>query len=206
MSNKLEECKKAQEELKQQLLSLSADLQVLLKEEVVQDYVTKMEQFTKLKQKYQQNELEIVQEEMRTCSHIWVTSEVYREWDGHRTDKCAYHTCIKCGLEEKARYCDTRFATSLEFIMRSILREHYYLPGKKTDILCEANLAKGVYAKIKEAHPDISDEQAIVYLKHALSSIRTHEKTEVVRHKRIKRLGLNPNFHQWYSKDIICGD
>ena len=61
-------------------------------------------------------------------------------------------------FKEKARCCDTRFATPLELIMHSILRQHYYLPGKKTDILCDPNLAKVIYLKIKEAHPDSSDE------------------------------------------------
>ena len=94
--------------------------------------------------------------------------------------------------------------TKLDQNMYSILNGRYYsYKGINTSIICSPELAKGIYEGIKRKNPNITDEQAILYLKQALHKIRTRRVSEEVQKKRIKRLGLSPKFMKWQKNDVI---
>jgi len=71
------------------------------------------------------------------------------------------------------------------------------------DCICDKSLAIAIYNKIKNSHPSISDELILKYMNAALYNIRTKEKTEEVKKKRIKRLGLHPEFNNWSINSVI---
>lgn len=77
-----------------------------------------------------------------------------------------------------------------------------YRRGIYTKISCNLNLARAIYSKIKEAHPDIDDETATKYFKVALTNIRNTEVSDKRQKDRAKRLSLSPKFNSWNASDV----
>lgn len=147
--------------------------------------------------------LKILVKKMKECNHIWVTSEIVKDFDGHRICKIPFYTCIKCGLDTHSKErVDLNIADDMNLEMASIIDKNG-LSGTKTDIICSGYLARGIYNGLIKVHPDISDEDAVKYLNCALSNIRNNKVTDNVKKKRIKRLGLYPDFEKWNKEDII---
>lgn len=140
---------------------------------------------------------QIVLDTMRYCSHIFVTNEIERIWDGHRTDIYEYHGCIKCGLSDHKQW-GIQLQQRMESIYEETAKNGIYL-----EETCNLKLATSIYNGILRAHPNITDELAIKYFKIALHNIRTNNVTPYSRQKRIKRLGLQPSFKNWNAQSVI---
>ena len=67
----------------------------------------------------------------------------------------------------------------------------------ETKLVCNLDLAKAIYSKIKEAHPDIDDETARKYFEISLDDIRNIKVNDERKKSRAKRLSLNPDFNKW---------
>lgn len=204
MTSKTEELKALQEQLKEKLVEINKDLEELLKNDNVKKYIEINDLMNEIYQEIPKLDLKISKAEMSECNHIWIISNICKEWDGHRNNNYEYHTCIKCGLSTMARdkAYDKYFATPLDKIMVTILDE-YGLKGTKTNIICSYELANSIYNKIKTAHPDITDEQVVNYLECSLYNIRSNKVTEKAVENRVKRLELSKNFNKWHKKDVI---
>lgn len=140
---------------------------------------------------------------MRQCNHIWFTSEIVCDFDGHRTGKTTFYTCVKCGLDT---HCKEKVALNIASDLNkkmALIIDEMGLNGIKTDIVCSKNLITGIYEGLLRAHPGITDDEIVKYLKCALNNIRGKEVTDNVKNKRILRLGLYPNFKKWDKKDVI---
>ncbi len=77
-----------------------------------------------------------------------------------------------------------------------------HLKGIKTNIDCDIDLARAIYARIKNAHPTIDDETAIKYLKIALNDIRNINVSNERKISRARRLSLNDDFNRWNARKI----
>lgn len=136
--------------------------------------------------------------EYSSCNHVWVTT--LQEYNVLRHHPSYYYGCIKCGLNEKVLYLmHTYYDTpdELEFderIMYDFMRKSYWNNGVGTNLFCDLDLAKAIYTKIKEIHPDIDDETAVKYLKVALHFIRDIKVSDERKISRAKRLSLHPNY------------
>lgn len=140
--------------------------------------------------------------EYSSCKHILVYSTIERDSYEGRTYR--YNGCIKCGLNE--RYANKILVDFPSFSDARIMNDYFrkddsplYIRGIHTKVGCDLELAKAIYAKIKENYPDIDDETAKKYFKNALNDIGNIEVSEERKVSRAKRLSLNPNFKRWNS-------
>lgn len=141
----------------------------------------------------------IKEEYFSSCNHILVYSKIdYDKYEGRTYRSCG---CIKCGLDNSVLEKDKEFLSFYESIMYEYLIEKH-LSGIETNITCDLNLAHAIYLKIKEAHPNIDDENIIKYFKIALDDIRNIKVSEDRKYKRAKRLSLTPGFKKWNARDV----
>lgn len=146
-------------------------------------------------------------EQYSSCNHIWInTLHNYDKWEGRSHD---YHGCIKCGLDQRVfhlrqLYSDLDLFTLEQRVMYDFMKECLYYSGIDTKILCDLDLAKAVYSKIKEVHPNIDDETALKYFVVALNDIRKIEVSDERKVNRAKRLSLSPKFDRWTGWDVYC--
>ena len=105
-------------------------------------------------------------DEYSFCNHIWVNT--LHDYDSFEGRSYNYHGCIKCGLDQRV----------------------FYLSEQYRDL----DLAKAIYSKIKEAHPDIDDETARKYFEIVLYNIRENKVSD---ERKAKRLSLSPEFNKW---------
>lgn len=155
----------------------------------------------------QQKELykQVKVEEYSSCNHIWVTTlHDYDSFEGRSYNYCG---CVKCGLDQRVFHSMENchkldYLTLDQQIMYNFMHGGYYKSGIDTKVLCDLDLAKAIYAKIKEAHPDIDDEMARKYFEIALDNIRNIKVTDKRKNNRAKRLSLNPKFNKWTRYDV----
>lgn len=180
-------------------------INVLAENETVKEYFSLRQQNDELARK--QNDLykQIKIGEYSSCNHIWVnTLHDYDSWEGRSYN---YHGCVKCGLDERIfhlmeSYHSPDWLTLDQRIMYDYMKNHSYKSGIDTNLLCDIDLAKAIYAKIKEVHPDIDDETAVKYLKVALHNIRDTKVSDERKESRAKRLSLKPEFNKWTCFDV----
>lgn len=180
------------------------ELNLLEENETVKRYLSLNQENTKLFNEQRVLYKDIKEEEYSSCKHILVYSKVnYDRYEGRSNRRCG---CIKCGLDNSVLDC--RYEEFLSYddrIMYDYLIDGNYLKGIETNISCDLSLAVAIYQKIKGHYPDIDDDTAIKYFMVALNDIREIEVNEERKASRVKRLGLNPNFTSWYSKDVRNG-
>lgn len=147
----------------------------------------------------QQNELEkqIKFRKYSSCNHILVTT--LREYDDLECRSYDYQGCIKCGLDTSILLlnCNLKYLTSEQRIMYDYMKDCEYFNGIDTELLCDLDLAKAIYSRIKEVHPDIDDETATKYFEISLNDIRNIKVSEERKISRAKRLSLNTIFNKW---------
>jgi len=182
---------------------LSGEIEDLKRNPEVQDYVRKIARLFMIRDILANAESILYAEEMRECSHIWVTSEVSsRELDGGRTDVHVYETCLKCGLDTKSvDRVRSGYFYPFDSTMASVLRTTGKI-GIDSGVECSYPLAKSIYDRIVLENPGIIDDQAILYLRQALYNIRRHLDSETVNYNRARRLSLAPDFINWNKSDI----
>jgi len=140
--------------------------------------------------------------QMKDCYHVFVTREIIRSYDGHRTDTYNRLGCIKCGLKDIHTSELDFTSSSIEEEMPSIYQETAR-SGVRIDVACSLALAMAIYSGILKKHPTITDQEMVRYFKLALQDIRKTPVTRQHQDKRIRRLGLHPGFSAWNEKDII---
>ena len=72
-----------------------------------------------------------------------------------------------------------------------------YRSGIDTKMFCDLDLAKAIYSKIREAHPNIDDETARKYFEIALDNIKNIKVSDERKTSRAKRLSLSLKFYKW---------
>lgn len=138
---------------------------------------------------------EMKYDEYASCKHILINLT-----DAFGRKFC--QGCIKCGLDERVELnanFDLDGFTEEQKVMYRYLKEHL-LSGNVSTIsfdICDLDLARAIYKKIKEAHPDIDDVTATKYFEIALDNIRNIEVSEERKKSRAKRLSLTPDFNKW---------
>lgn len=180
-------------------------INVLAENEIVKEYFALHQQNDKLAS--EQNDLyeQIKVGEYSSCYHIWVNTLHDRDrWEGRSYN---YHGCVKCGLDKRVfdlmeRFHDPSWLTLEQRVMYDFMRNHHSDYGIDSNLLCDLDLAKAIYAKIKEVYPDIDDECAVKYLKVALHNIRDTKVSDERKVNRAKRLSLKPEFNKWTGFDV----
>lgn len=180
-------------------------INVLAENKTVKEYFALRKQNDKLASQQKDLYKQIKVGEYSSCNHIWVnTLHDYNSWEGRSYN---YHGCVKCGLDKRVFHLSERFhslgwLTLDQRIMYDYMKNHSYKSGINTNLLCDLDLAKAIYAKIKEVHPDIDDETAVKYLKVALHNIRDTKVSDERKESRAKRLSLKPEFNKWTGFDV----
>ena len=180
-------------------------INVLAENETVKEYFALRKQNDKLASQQMDLYKQIKVGEYSSCNHIWVnTLHDYDSWEGRSYN---YHGCVKCGLDRRVFHLmeilhSPDWLILDQRIMYDYMKNHSYKSGIDTNLLCDLDLAKAIYAKIKEVHPDIDDETAVKYLKVALHNIRDTKVSDERKESRAKRLSLKPEFNKWTGSDV----
>ena len=180
-------------------------INVLAENKTIKEYFALREQNDKLASQQKDLYKQIKVGEYSSCNHIWVnTLHDCDNWEGRSYN---YHGCVKCGLDKRVFHLMERFHSPVwltldQRIMYDYMKNHSYKSGIDTNLLCDLDLAKAIYAKIKEVHPDIDDETAVKYLKVALHNIRDIKVSDERKESRAKRLSLKPEFNKWTGFDV----
>ena len=181
-------------------------IKILADDETVKKYLELCKSNDQLSNKQRDLYSQLKTEEYSSCNHIWVnTLHDYDRWEGRSYN---YYGCIKCGLDQRVFYLmenrnDLRWLSMDQQIMYNFMKNRTYDgDGIVTKVLCDLDLAKAIYSKIKEAHPDIDDETARKYFEIALDDIREIKVSEERKANRAKRLSLETKFNKWTGWDI----
>lgn len=144
-------------------------------------------------------------DEYSSCNHILVNT--LHDYDSCEGRSYNYYGCIKCGLNSNIMSKNLLLQDSLllplqQKVMYDFLKKNGFNGKVDTYELCDLDLGKAIYSKIKERHPDIDDETAIKYFKVALNDIRSIKVSEDRKESRAKRLSLSPKFNKWNDSDV----
>ncbi len=202
----MDNLKKQYDQIVSERKDIIEQIKVLAENETVKKYFSLRELNDKLSK--QQNDLytQIKFGEYLSCNHIWVTTlHEYDSWEGRSYN---YRGCVKCGLDRRVfhlmkSYHNPEWLTFDQRIMYDFMMNHSLNRGIDSNLLCDLDLAKAIYAKIKEVHPDIDDMTAIKYLKAALYNIRNIKVNDKRKLSRAKRLSLKTNFNNWTDPSVI---
>lgn len=145
--------------------------------------------------------LRIKKDEYSSCNHIWV--KVLHESDNREGRSYEYFGCMKCGLDQRVILKRRDDLTLDQKVMYKVLNEHNYQFGIYAKTVCDFDLAKAIYAKIKKAHPNIDDETARKFFEIALTNIRKNKISDQRKASRAKRLSLKPEFKHWTGMNDI---
>ena len=179
---------------------VSEEIKKISENDIVKRYFELCKRNNQLTNAQKELYTDIKSDEYLDCNHIWVTE--FKDYDAYEGRTETYCGCIKCGLDEKVLYLmeynpDYRCLTLDQQIMYDVMQNNHYYGGIHTDIVCNLELAKAIYKRINEVHPNISDQLARKYFEIALNNIRTKEVSEERKESRAKRLSLSPNFKKW---------
>ena len=145
-------------------------------------------------------QLKMEKEKYEKCSHVAVTSKkFYEDIDSHPRTR---HGCIKCGLDDSILDDERNYLSIIDKIKYDYIKEHGF-KGKNTYSYCDLYLARAIYSKIIEVHPDIDDETLIRYFNWALYNIRNNEVNKERKENRAKRLSLQSKFNKWNANDVV---
>lgn len=202
----MENLKAKYEQIVSKRKDLTEQIEALAEDEKVKRYFELRSQNNQLARK--QNDLysQIKVIEYSACNHVWVnTLHEYDRYEGRSYNYCG---CIKCGLDKRVfrlveSYQGLDGLTLDQVVMYQFMKDgHAYGKGIDTHIMCDLDLARAIYSKIKEVYPDIDDAKAIKYLKVALHNIRDTKVNDARKASRAKRLSLNPKFNKWNARDV----
>lgn len=196
----MESLKNQYDQIVSEKKGLIEQISVLEENEKVKKYLKLCSERDKLANKQENLYKQIKIEEYSSCNHIWVN--ILHESDCCEGRSYNYCGCVKCGLDKRVFHLlESRINLGVvsldQIIMLDVLKNHSYKAGIDTRLSCDFDLAKAIYSKIKEAHPDINDETAIRYFKVALHNIRDIKVNDERKVSRARRLSLKPNFNKW---------
>lgn len=111
--------------------------------------------------------------EYDNCRHIFVVT--HQEYDYYEGRRYIRRGCIKCGLNQVL--LDAQHTLSMEEeIAREYLCSSVQMTGLISDAYCDLDLGHSLYQKIKEAHPDFSDEEVLSVFEIMLAKAREENK------------------------------
>lgn len=190
------------EKVVEERVKLIKQIDDLQKDENVKLYLELISQNKQLTDKQEKLYKKLKTEEYASCNHIWITA--LHDYDNN------YCGCIKCGLDQIVFRPDCHTNYHLLTLDQKIMYDFFELndrlalrQGIKTKIFCDLDLAKAIYSRIKNSHPNIDDKTAIKYFKVALNDIRHIKVSKERKKNRAKRLSLGPNFKNWKAKDVM---
>lgn len=165
-----------------------AELKKLEENEFVKKYLNLSDKCKDLRNQQKELYEKVRIEEFKHCDHIWVATLSDHDPMECRTER--YYGCIKCGLNQIVYKYTWQMLDEEERIMYDFMNNGSYMKGIRTSIVCDLELAKAIYSKIKENHPNIDDNIAIKYLETALDDIRNIKVSDERKENRAKRLSL----------------
>lgn len=180
-------------------------INILADEETVKRYFKLRNQNDKLENQQRDLYKQIKVEQYSSCNHIWVNT--LHECDSFEGRSYNYFGCIKCGLDQRVFHQmeslhNLDLLTLDQRIMYDFMKGRAYNSGIHTNVLCDLDLAKSIYSKIKEVHPNIDDNTARKYFEIALDNIRKIKVNDERKVSRAKRLSLSPKFNKWNGFDV----
>lgn len=185
------------EEMLSEMKKINSRLEELMEDKQVQEYLTLDDQRLKLESELSELYTVMKKEEFSKCSHIWIPVSKNVDYYEGRSD--IDYGCMKCGLDQRVLSASyPEFLSVDDKIMYNYLYQHYAIhQGIKSHTLCDLDLARSMYSKIVEYHPDIDDSTALKYFEIALDNMRNIRVTDDRKESRVKRLMLKPGFHNW---------
>lgn len=180
-----------------EMKEIEIQLEALKKDKQVQKYLTLNDQRLELNSKLLNLYSSMKKEEFSECSHIWIP--ISKSTDDYEGRSDTDYGCMKCGLDQRIlSVSNPRVLSVQDRVMYNYLFEHYAIrKGIKSHIVCDFDLARAMYAKIVENHPDIDDVTALKYFEVALDNMRDIRVNEDRKESRAKRLMLKPGFNRW---------
>lgn len=193
----MSDIRKNYEEMLSEMKKINSRLEELMEDKQVQEYLTLDDQRLKLESELSELYTVMKKEEFSKCSHIWIPVSKNVDYYEGRSD--IDYGCMKCGLDQRVLSASyPEFLSVDDKIMYNYLRQHYAIhQGIKSHTLCDLDLARSMYSKIVEYHPDIDDSTALKYFEIALDNMRNIRVTDDRKESRVKRLMLKPGFHNW---------
>lgn len=176
----MEDLKSRHDKIVEERGAILEELKKLQENKVLKKYFELTEKNNELL--YEQRKLirEIKINEYENCEHILVmTSYDYDNVEG-RSEK--FYGCIKCGLNQEVFRKVTgifsrKFLTFEEQIMYDFIKGSY-IHGIHLNVMCDLNLGKSIYLRIKQNCPDIDDNKVCKYLKIALDNVEKKEQNK----------------------------
>lgn len=204
----MEEIKKQYEEIVSERNGLTQEIEELKNNDVIKKYFDLCNKDNQLEEKRKDLYKQIKVGEYSSCNHIWV--KVLHDYDSAEGRSYDYHGCIKCGLDQRVFHIKEQYSafdwfncfTLEQEVMYVYMKDNSYHNGVYTGVLCDLELAKAIYLKIKEAHPSIDDETAKKYFEIALDNMRNIKVSDERKASRVKRLSLSPEFNKWTAWDV----
>lgn len=194
----MENLKEQYDEIVTKRKKIIDQINFLVNDEKVKKYFKLRNENSELAYKEQELYKKLKIADYSSCNHIWVRTLICD--NGGDT----YCGCIKCGLDQtvlRLRYIfDTVDIMSFEQrLMYNFMTDTdvFYDKGIESTSVCDLELAKAIYSRIKEVHPDIDDETARKYFEIALNDIRRIKVNNERKASRIRRLKLNSGFNNW---------
>ena len=193
----MSDIRKNYEEMLSEMKKINSWLEELMEDKRVQEYLTLDDQRLKLESELSELYTVMKKEEFSKCSHIWIPVSKNVDYYEGRSD--IDYGCMKCGLDQRVLSASyPEFLSVDDKIMYNYLYQHYAIhQGIKSHTVCDLDLARSMYSKIVEYHPDIDDSTALKYFEIALDNMRNIRVTDDRKESRVKRLMLKPGFHNW---------
>lgn len=193
----MSDIRKNYEEMLSEMKKINSRLEELMEDKQVQEYLALDGRRMELEPEILNLHTDMKKEEFSKCSHIWIP--VSKNVDYYEGCSDIDYGCMKCGLDQRVLSASyPEFLSVDDKIMYNYLRQHYAIhQGIKSHTLCDLDLARSMYSKIIEYHPDIDDITALKYFEIALDNMRNIRVNEDRKESRVKRLMLKPGFNNW---------
>ena len=166
---------------------VGARIQTLLLDPKVKAYAEAMKEGERLYQESFPIYEAMRNEEFDNCQHLLVCTD---NEDGLAHVK---YGCIKCGLDNRILSKDRELLFFPDRVMYDYLRKHY-LRGPDLGIRCDVKFGMAIYQKIKDAHPEMSEEELAYCFVSAIHNMRTKDVSEERQLARMKRLCLTEEY------------
>lgn len=193
----MSDIRKNYEEMLSEMKKINSRLEELMEDKQVQEYLALDGRRMELEPELLNLHTDRKKEEFSKCSHIWIPVSKNVDYYEGRSD--IDYGCMKCGLDQRVLSASyPKFLSVDDKIMYNYLRQHYAIhQGIKSHTLCDLDLARSMYSKIVEYHPEIDDVTALKYFEIALDNMRNIRVNDDRKESRVKRLMLKPGFHNW---------
>ena len=185
----MDEIKKRYDELVKKREKIIDRLKVLQKHKIVKEYNNLRAENTDLLRSINNLSALLECEHYDECDHLLVNTSNLWERD--------YYGCIKCGLHDDIL---TTYDTNNPVMFSYLANQKNHSRFRNAKLIheyCDLELAKAIYQKIVDNHPDIDEDKLIKYFENSLDHIRNIEINQDRKESRAKRLNLSANFKKW---------